>query len=131
MTAIVGYKGNVKLGATGGTNVVAEVKTWEAPLAADLYDVTKMGDQWKDMLPGLVGSDVKIDCNYDPTDTNGIVALQNALLNGTSVIVNLYPNATNYFSGTIYIKQFGVKTPVNGPVEVSITGTFTGAISFT
>src|SRR6266849_5534007 len=97
MAAIVGYKGLVKLGA----NQVANLDSWELPLAADMYDITAFNTTgWKSFLPGLNGVDAKVTGNYDNTDTNGQVALQNAFLNGTSVSASLYVTATNHYDFT-------------------------------
>jgi hypothetical protein len=131
MAAIVGYAGSVKVGASGGTSSVAQLNTWEMPLGADLYDVTVFGDQWKDYLPGLVGSDIKIDGFLDPTDSTGQVLWQTGILTGASILPNLYTTVSHYFSGTAYMKTLDIKTPVNAPIALSITATFSGQISYT
>lgn len=128
MAALVGYGGSVAL----ASNAVARLKQWEAPLQRDLYDVTEFGDQWKDYLPGLAGSEPKLDGFFDPGDTNGQVALVNAWLNGTSVTLNLSLEASppHAFSGTAYVKELDIKTPVNGPIEFKATMAYTGAITY-
>lgn len=130
--AVAGYGGECKIGA----NVVANVKQWELPLAADLYDTSTLGSQWKAYTPGLIGSDAKIDVFLDLTDTNGQVAIQTAILNGTSVTLNLLTStaggATQHtYSGTAFVKGIDIKDPVNAPEEASLTLTFSGAISYT
>lgn len=127
MPSIVGYAGAAKL----STNTIAQIKSWEMGLNVDLADVTVFGDQWKDYLPTLVGADPKIDGFFDMTDTNGQVALQNALLNGTSVSLRLYVNTTNYYSGTAFMKSMSVKAAVDGAVEFSAELSFSGTISYT
>ena len=133
MAAIVGYLGQVGVGSATAANI----KQWELPLAADKYEVTPINiaaPGWKQYLPGLTGSEAKIDVFFDTTDTNGQVALQNAILNGTSVTLKLFLTAStshNYYSGTAYVTGLDVKTPVNGAVEAAITAIFSGAITFT
>jgi predicted secreted protein len=127
MAAIVGYAGAAKL----STNTIAQIKSWEMSPNVDLADVTVFGDQWKDYLPTLVGADPKIEGFYDMTDTNGQVALQNALLGGTSVSLRLYVDATHYYSGTAYLKSMNVKAAVDGVVEFSADLSFSGAITYT
>jgi predicted secreted protein len=131
MTAIAGYAGNIKLGSSGGTNAVAEIKSWEIPLAADMYDVSAMGSQWKAYLPGLTGASAKADVFLDPTDTTGQIALQNALLGGTSVTANFYVTSSHYYSATAFIKQMDIKAPVNNAIEASLDLQLSGAISYT
>lgn len=131
MTAIAGFGGSIKLGGTGGTNTVVSVKDWDLPLAADMADVSALGSQWKAYLSLLTGALAKVNAFFDPTDTNGQMALQNALLNGTTVIVNLYVTASHYYSGTAYIKQIDIKAAVNATVDVALDIQFTGQISYT
>ncbi len=130
MAAIVGYAGNVKV----GSNAVASVKQWELPLAADKYDVTGLGlaaPGWKSYLAGLTGAEAKVDVFLDPTDTNGQVAIQSAILAGTSITLNLYTTSSHYFGGTAYVTGMDIKTPVNGPIEAALTCIFSGAITYT
>lgn len=129
--AVAGYGGNVKIGA----NTVANVKQWELPLAADLYDVSVLGNQWKQYTAGLLGSDAKIDVFLDLTDTNGQVAIQTAMLTGATVSLTLTTSnagsaTTHTYAGTAYVKGIDIKDPVNAPEEASLTLTFTGAITY-
>jgi predicted secreted protein len=130
MAAIVGYGGSVKIGA----NTAANIKQWELPLAADKYEVTPMNISapgWKTYLPGLTGAEAKIDVFFDTSDTNGQVALQNAILNGTSVSLTLAVSSSHNYAGTAFVTGLDVKVPVNGPVEASLTCIFSGAITYT
>ena len=130
MAAIVGYAGNVKISSTA----VASVKQWELPLAADKYDVTSLGAAapgWKSYLAGLTGAEAKVDVFLDPTDSTGQIALQNAILNGTTVTLNLYTTASHFFGGTANVFGMDIKTPVNGPIEAALTCCYTGAITYT
>jgi predicted secreted protein len=127
MAAIAGFNGSV----SQGTNTVANVQSWELPLAAGMYDVSVMGTSWQQYIPGLNGAKGKISGFFDTTDTNGQVALLNAELNGTLMTLKLYVSATHYFSGSAYISDVDVKTPVNAPVTADFSAQFTGAISYT
>lgn len=129
--AISGYGGSVHIGA----NTLAQVKQWELPLAADLYDTSSLGSQWKTYVPGLLGAEAKIDIFLDLTDTNGQVALQNAILNSTSITLNLLTSnaggATQHtYTGTAYVKGMDIKDPVNAPEEASLTVTYSGQVSY-
>ena len=129
--AVAGYGGSVLVGA----HVVANVKQWELPLAADLYDTSSLGSQWKTYTAGLLGSDAKIDVFFDLTDTLGQVALQTAMFTGATVSLTLTTSnaagaTTHTYVGTAFVKGIDVKDPVNAPEEASLTLTFTGAITY-
>lgn len=129
--AVAGYGGVVKV----STNTVAQVKQWELPLGADLYDTSVFGSQWKQYIAGLLGSDAKVDVFLDLTDSTGQVALQTALLGGTTVSLSLLTSNANSatvhtYSGTAFVKSIDIKDPVNAPEEASLTLTFSGAISY-
>lgn len=129
--AIAGYGGTVKI----GTNVLAQVKQWELPLAADLYDTSSLGAQWKTYVPGLLGAEAKIDVFLDLTDTNGQVALQTAILNSTSITLNLLTSTAggataHTYTGTAYVKGIDIKDPVNAPEEASLTVAYSGTVSY-
>lgn len=129
--AISGYGGIAKVGA----NTIAQVKQWELPLAADLYDTSSLGSQWKTYVPGLLGAEAKLDLFLDLTDTQGQVALQGAILGSTSITLNLVTSnaggaTAHTYTGTAFVKSWDVKDPVNAPEEVSATVTYSGQISF-
>lgn len=130
-SAVAGYGGSVKIGA----NTVANVKQWELPLGADLYDTSSLGSQWKTYVAGLLGSDAKVDVFTDLTDTNGQIAMQSALLGGTTVTLNLLTSTANgatqhTYSGTAFVKSLDSKVVVNGVEEMSLTLTFSGTITY-
>lgn len=129
---VAGYDGTVKI----GSNTMLNVKQWELPLGADLYDTSSLGSQWKTYVPGLLGADAKVDVFTDLTDTTGQVALQTAIFGGTSVTLNLLTStaggATQHtYSGTAFVKSQDAKVVVNGVEETSLTLTFSGQVSYT
>lgn len=129
--AIAGYGGTAKV----GSSAIAQVKQWELPLNADLYDTSVLGNQWKQYIPGLLGAEAKIDVFLDLTDTTGQVALQTALLNSTSITLNLLTSnaasaVVHTYTGTAYIKSIDIKDPVNAPEEASLTVTYSGTVSY-
>lgn len=130
-SAVAGYGGSVAV----SSHTVLNVKDWELPLAADLYDVSVLGNQWKQYIPGQLGTDIKLDVEFDLTDTQGQVALQSALLNSTSVsLVLTTSNAggatTHTYSCTAFMKSLDIKDAVNAAEEASLTLTASGAVTF-
>lgn len=130
-TPVAGYGGVVKV----GSNAVANVRSWELPLTADLQDVSVLGVGWHQYLPTLNGSDVKLDLIFDLTDTTGQVALHTAWLNGTSVSLSLLTSnaqsaVVHTYSGTAYIATIDIKDDVKTEETASVTAKFTGAITY-
>ena len=127
MAAIAGKDGSAKIGA----NTIAEVTSWSMDISADMLDSTSLGDDWRESIPGLNGATASLEVKWDiPNDANGQTALQNAILNGTTVTLNLYTNASNYYSGTAYISSLNVEDPVEDLVTATFEAQFTGAVTY-
>lgn len=127
MAAIAGKGGSAKIGA----NTIAEVTSWSMDISADMLDSTSLGDDWREFIAGLNGATGTVEVKWDiPNDANGQTALQNALLNGTTVTLNLYVNATNYYSGSAYVSSLSVEDPVEDLVTATFEAQFTGAVTY-
>lgn len=130
MAAVAGYGGSVSVSSA----VVAHVKQWELPLASDLYDVSELGNGWKLYVPGLLGSDAKIDVFFDLSDTTGQKAIQDAIFARTLLTITLTTSdaggaTAHTYTGTAYVKGIDIKDPVGAPEEASLTLTFSDAIT--
>lgn len=127
MAAIAGKGGSAKIGA----NTIAEVTSWTMDIAIDMLDSTSLGDSWREFIAGLAGGTGSVEVKWDiPNDANGQTALQTAALAGTTVTLNLYVNATNYYSGSAYVSNVNVSDPVDDLVTATFDMQFTGAVSY-
>ena len=127
MAAIAGKDGSAKIGA----NTIAEVTSWSMDVSADMLDSTSLGDDWREFIAGLNGATASVEVKWDiPNDANGQTAMQTALLNGTTVTLNLYTNASNYYSGTAYISSMSVSDPVDDLVTATLECQFSGAVTY-
>ena len=127
MAAIAGKGGSAKISA----NTIAEVASWSLDISADMLDSTALGDDWREYVAGLNGATGSIEVKWDvPNDTNGQTALQNAILNSTTIALNLYVNSTNYYAGTVYISNLSVEDPVEDLVTATFDAQFTGAVTY-
>ena len=128
MAQLIGYAGKVYIGA----NAVAELKNWKMDLSVDMADTTVFSTTgWKSNIPGLKEWSGSAEGNLDMTDTNGQLALQNALLNGTSITLKLYVDGTHYYSGTAYVKKLAPEAAVDGVVSVAFDFQGSGAVTYT
>lgn len=127
MAAIAGKGGSARL----GVDTIAEVTSWSLDVSTDMLDSTSLGDNWREFVAGLNGATGSVEVKWDlPNDTDGQTALQNALLNGTTVTLDLYVNDTNYYSGTAYVSSLNVEDPVEDLVTATFEAQFTGAVTY-
>lgn len=94
--AIVANMGKVTL----GDSTIAEMGTWNlSGVSADEFDASSFGDNWKQFEYGMKdGGTVTFNGWFDPTDTNGQIALQKANLDNTALTsMRFYYNQTSYY----------------------------------
>lgn len=128
--AVAGKNGKVVIGESSTQKVVG-IKNWSLELSLETLETTALGDDWKNYITGLKEWTASSEGDYEvPVDTQGQKALQDAYLNGTTVILKLYVDATNYYQGTAYISSLSIEDPVDDVVNISIEFTGTGALSF-
>ena len=108
MATHTGVEGVVKV----STNTVAEVVAFSLSVESELIDQVKLGDTFRSYKAGTRQWSGEITCHWDETDTSGQQALQTAILNGSSVTLNLYPegatSADSYYTGTAFLKSLSV-----------------------
>ena len=120
-----GVEGQVKV----GTNVMAEVRSFNIDTTAEILEDTALTDTSRTYQIGKKGATCTVDCWWDETDTNG----QIACAEGTSVTLALYPEGTDssdyFYSGTWLITGSTVSVPTDGIIEASFNATMTGALT--
>ena len=127
MAVLVGYNGAAKI----STNTIAEIDKWSLDVKRKQGDSASFGDAWDEKTP-LTGSwTARCSGRLDTGDTNGQVALQNAVLNPTSAIaLRLYVNGTNYYSGNAWVDTLAISADRGGFVDVDFTCEGTGQLSY-
>lgn len=126
--AIAGKGGSVKIGA----NTVTEIGGWKLDLNIDTLEKTNFASSgWRELIAGLKSWNASIEGTWNvASDTNGQKALQDALLNGTTVSIELNLNGTNKYTGSAYVKKISVDEPVNNVVKFSADLEGTGALTY-
>ena len=125
MAAAAGKAGKVMI----SSDTMAEVKSWSLDASADMLDDTALGDSWKSNIVGLKEWSASIEVSWDMSDTAQL-AVQNAYLNGNTVAVKLYTNATNYYSGTANVSSLSVEDPVDDLVTATLEVQGSGVLSY-
>jgi len=116
--AIVGKDGKVTLGAS----TVAGMGTWSYDgVTVEEFDSSAFGDEWKTFLYGMKdGGSVTFNGHYDPTDTTGQQALQQAnLYNSALTSLRLYINDTSYYTPCATAGYFSPTLTTGAPTVVS------------
>lgn len=129
MAATPGYQGQVKIGA----NVVANIRSDQFDMQRQMDDLTVMlatPSAFKSYLPVLIDATFQMTANWDLADTNGQLAMQNALINGTLLSFTVTPNnGTNTYAFSGYVKKIGVKNDVQkvneATYDIQPSGTIT------
>ncbi len=128
--AVAGKNGKVVIGSVGEQKVVG-IKSWSLELSLETLETTALGDDWKNYIAGLKEWTASSEGDYEvPVDEEGQAALQDAFLNGTTVVVKLYVDGVNYYQGEAYINSLSIEDPVDDVVSISIEFTGSGALTF-
>tara|TARA_R110000822_G_scaffold77235_5_gene185336 strand:+ start:570 stop:965 length:396 start_codon:yes stop_codon:yes gene_type:complete len=119
MATFKGNDGVVKLGTTGGTNIVGEVKSYSLEHTADTIEDTKMGDGARTYKASLKSFSGSLDVFWDDADTDG----QGAFVVGNEIEVNLYPAGVSdtYYSGSAIVTGVSRTGSFDGMVEASLS----------
>ena len=129
MAATPGYQGQVKIGA----NVIANIRSDQFDMQRQMDDLTVMlatPSAFKSFLPVLIDATFQMTANWDLADTNGQLAMQNALIAGTLLSFTVTPNnGTNTYAFSGYVKKIGVKNDVQkvneATYDIQPSGTIT------
>lgn len=127
MAGLHGKNGKIVVGSSG---VVAEVTDWSVEESADTIDDTAMSPtgEAETHIPSLTSWTGSISCNYDPTDSDGQIAMRA----GQSMTVKLYPegdaSGKKYWSGTATITKMGQTGQVKAKLAASFSLKGNGAL---
>tara|TARA_X000000950_G_scaffold134276_1_gene167217 strand:- start:212 stop:607 length:396 start_codon:yes stop_codon:yes gene_type:complete len=129
MATFKGNDGVVKLGTSGGTNVVGEVRSYSLEHTADTVEDTKMGDSFRSYKSTLQSFSGTLDVFWDDSDADG----QGAFVVGNEIDINLYPAGTSdtYYSGKAIVTSVSRTGSFDGMVEASLGVQGTGALTTT
>lgn len=121
-----------------GANTVSEMSDWSIDIKADVIREDVFGTTWA-KKHGLSATDWSASVNglVDLTDTNGQIALENAVVSGTKLTdLRFYIDNTNYYTSDTdsdadagaYITSYNVSTAQGDVAKVSISIEGTGPI---
>lgn len=114
---------------TVSDNTVVQVLEWDFDIKQKVNTSTYLGEDWDTTSKGARGATGSIKVDWDATDTDGQLALKNAVLNGTSVDLKLYYSSTLYHTCSAFLDGFKSTnkggTTVNGDFTFTVNGAVT------
>lgn len=126
MPTHIGSEGVVRI----GSNPVGEVTAFSLSIDSELIPQKKLGDTFESYKAGTRSWKGEVTCHWDETDTNGQIAIEAAILAGTSVTLNLYPEGTTtgdiFYAGTAFLSSMSVDISDNDSTVVA-KYSFTGS----
>ncbi len=126
MAGIAGNAASARIAA----NIILEMAEWSLDIERGMEDDTEFADTWEANVSTIGKWSASIKGRWG-TDGTQQLALQTAIIAGTSVALRLYVNGTNYYSGTAYPTKMSPGATVKGLVEIDVSFTGTGAIAYT
>jgi len=82
MAYLTGANGKVE-SASG--KLVINVKSWTLDIGRNFEDTTALGDSWDETSPTTGRCSGSIEVDYDPTDTDGQLAIQAVIISGANI----------------------------------------------
>lgn len=129
MATIYGNNGEVKVSSTA----VSEVKSWSLSISRDQIEDTSMGDDAKTFVYGKTTASGTIEVHFDDDDS-AQGTLRDAVLNGTTVTLNLYTadsatSGTDYYTFTALITSSDISVEMDSIEGRTLNFTATGAVT--
>ena len=117
--ALPGKNAEVNIGA----NLVAEINDATFTVNGEIVDVSAFGQAgFRKRLANLVDANVSISGFFDPSDTDGQVALRTAAIGGTKIEdLEVLADGTNGFKADQFVESFEIAPAIEGAVPVSIS----------
>jgi len=129
MATMHGKSSQVKL----TTDIVADMGEWTINASLDTAEETAFGDSWKSYLAGLASWNGTCSGSFNVADAYQLIAhnyLIAATPVGTTAILRCFTNATNYYSGTIFMTGIRITAVIGDVVKIAFTFQGSGVLSY-
>jgi len=109
------------------TDISARVDTTSLNKVKDLAETTNFASATdnKEFIDGLRGHEISIGGPWDST-VDGVMATAD---DGSSVLFDYSPDGTINYTGSCFISNYNISSPVGGRVDWSASFAVTGAVS--
>lgn len=113
-----------------GANVIAHINKWSLKVKRDAKQQTAMGDvdlPWHKFVAGLAGAECEFEGQFDPTDTNGHVAILASMTSDTPRTIHLLVNAAKKFTVSAFVTGADIDAPLDDIETAKYSLQITGA----
>ena len=125
-----GRHGQVKLDDV----VIANLSNWKLSIKQALIDVSHFGnDGWDEVVAGNCSFEGSFEGSYDKSDTNGQMAIQEAIVSGQDLDIDFIidkNDETDKYTGKVKIETIDIDTSPKEVVKISVKFKGNGALTF-
>ena len=115
-----GRHGQVKLDDV----VIANLSNWKLSIKQALIDVSHFGnDGWDEVVAGNCSFEGSFEGSYDKADTNGQMAIQEAIVSGQDLDIDFIidkNDETDKYTGKVKIETIDIDTSPKEVVKISV-----------
>ena len=125
-----GRYGQVKLDDV----VIANLSNWKLSIKQSLIDVSHFGnDGWDEVVAGNCAFEGSFEGSYDKSDTNGQVAIQNAIVIGEDLEISFMMDKNDEadkYVGKVKVETIDIDTSPKEIIKISVKFKGNGALTF-
>ena len=122
-------KASVTAGGAGVYTAIDELNSISMNVAGDNIDVSFFTGDWRKRVQALKDAVYSYSGFWDPADTDGQVAIRNAMINDTELWTQFLPNGTVGFKQEVKVAAFDIEADIQGVLTVAISLEGTGAVA--
>lgn len=126
-----GLTAAIKIGESTTAKTLGYVSGCDMTLEKDIIEVLAFGMQYKEKVPSIKDWSVSIDGTVALTTGSTQQELYNAFDASTPITLGIYLDATTYFEGTGYVKNFNISAAPDDKISLKSEIAGTGAVTLT
>lgn len=108
---------------------------WALNTSRGTIDVSTIGTEWKEYLPGQISADGSVNLVFDPTNDTVASAIESAMWDGTELTFHIQPQGTGTdkedYKLSAYVTGWNLTGATEDAIKVAVTFQGTGAITKT
>ena len=108
---------------------------WALNCTRNTIDISTIGTEWKEYLPGQISADGSVNLIYDPTNNEVSSSVESAMWNGTALTFHIRPEGTGAnkvdYKLNAYVTGWNVTGATEDAIKVAVNFQGTGSIEKT